>query len=837
MSCPVAMAQPSSQHLHITIPRARNLPRTLLRAPSPYIELHHQPAAPPAYVSTSADRTTAPEWTDFSHTLTIPIGAPATFGLIIRDSNTPHPPLGRLTITLTASALAGWFPLLADGPQPTLAEPHPAAEVYILATRGCTPSHHPLSDFPLVPTSPPSSAANEELRRVASASGALFRSGALRIAVQAYSVPATVKTPFLRIAAPDQAVWGHERTADQVASVITVSKAVKETGKGVMRLAARNTIKPLRAEGTLQDVAALLKQVRGISNQGRRQIKKRWSKQKRGEDDMTDKATTEVEVDDETVREENASGESFASSGELRVEDEKKGEESDSQVSDDLEEHVAKDNGNDSEENAVETNEAEGDTDGCSSVQATPQSTPDVKANARRTVDFGTFELALFPGSFPKSLKLTLLTKAAPFTATLATLTEQKVQLPEFSSLVCSCKESCSPQVVYLQSSDGSVLGSRITLRLTLQMELWAPIGRCREVTQHFQEVLGDIDEVSKSLKERFTQAEELTYLFVGGLFTQHYPMYFEKNIAYLQETVRVARVQTIPIHTEGSLARNSRIIRDCVVRTCRGARSVVLIGHSKGGVDALTVVERYPEVVPFLYGIVAFQAPFGGSVLVDYVSRSSLAKNAIEGLIENVWKGDGAAFTDIGYASRLRAMGLSDVENGVNMNEEEGNETAEKQSDAEARERRESDEKASSMDESFGSSADSAENSWRSLGKVPVVAFSSYASFDILDIRSAANAAGVASMAPAAQKITQMTGFANDGLVTPYDALVPEADVVVLDDMMHTEPALYVQGTRYHPGKLTAAALVLLFELADLRGVKRAASKASSELNRDTLN
>lgn len=101
-------------------------------------------------------------------------------------------------------------------------------------------------------------------------------------------------------------------------------------------------------------------------------------------------------------------------------------------------------------------------------------------------------------------------------------------------------------------------------------------------------------------------------------------------------------------------------------------------------------------------------------------------------------------------------------------------------------------------------------------LRDIPIVTVASHASFKLQSVRSVANVAGIASMSLIAGQITANTGFFNDGLVVWADALVPFSDAIYLDDMMHTEPALYVPGTKYPPGELTAAALSLLFDKAN---------------------
>lgn len=252
-----------------------------------------------------------------------------------------------------------------------------------------------------------------------------------------------------------------------------------------------------------------------------------------------------------------------------------------------------------------------------------------------------------------------------------------------------------------------------------------------------------------------------------------------------------------VPIHTELSVARNAKVICDSVLKTCRGAKSVVLLGHSKGGVDVLSVIQRHPETIPFLHGIVTFQAPFSGTFLVEFVSRSKMALSALAGVIEKVWGGEQESFHDMSYAARNRVLSLVRTATGNKHREVSEGVAAD----------------AGFLEDAVYVDDDEAQQHLALFKQVPTVSFGSTAPFEVHKIRSAANAAGVASMAPAAQKIMQYTGFRCDGLVASSDARVPFCDLVALHDMMHTEPALYVPGTKYKPGHLTACALALLFE------------------------
>lgn len=440
---------------------------------------------------------------------------------------------------------------------------------------------------------------------------------------------------------------------------------------------------------------------------------------------------------------------------------------------------------------------------------APPPTPPPAKPLYRIPADFGTFEFSVFRQVDPQSLELEIIDKASHLPKALTVITKHTINLPKLTTLKCTCDDNCNTHLLHVLLTNPGLPQGTLNLTLNIEYRSWQSLARDTIVTPRFRELLPGMDQFADSFKAKFPHAEKLTYLLVGGLFTDHYPAYFEKNKSFLQENLKLPRVQTVPIHTEGSIVRNAKIIRDSIVKTFKGSRSVVLIGHSKGGIDALSVLTLFPEMIPFLYGIITFQAPFGGTYLIDFLKQSKFAVSAISSVIQNVWNGDEAALLDMSYASRLAAMGVHDAAfQGAD-------------SDDEVETRKDPTQTISPVEAGRTEKERPECNTPEELkvfDKLPVVSFASYASFDILRIRTAATAAGVASMAPAVQRITQNTGFLCDGLVVQSDARVPFADAVLLNDMMHSEPALYVQGTRYPPGQLTASALVLLFEKAKRR-------------------
>lgn len=476
------------------------------------------------------------------------------------------------------------------------------------------------------------------------------------------------------------------------------------------------------------------------------------------------------------------------------------------------------------------------------------------KTGARREVDFGTFAFALFQGSFPESLCVGMRERGSKSLQAMAGRLlgreEQTIPLPStfpgcdarvLKELVEGSLEGAGKRVhftnlqhiIHFRATSPGAVDDKVTFDVRITYNLHSPTAACHMVAPRFRSLLAGIEDLSTDFCHKYPQAQDLTYMFVGGLFTTHYPKYFEQNIDYLKTVLGLKNVTSAPIHTEGSVTSNAKIIRDSVVEAAGGKRSVVLLSHSKGGCDVCGAIDFYPELADLLFGVVSFQAPFSGTYLVSFVAKSKLAIGAITGVIKKLWGGESEAFTDMCYARRLCSVLGLDVESNPDDSEVESDVVGDVDVDAATRV------VAVGTEGSTGEGArelgpvagtdialERAASSGvvmfddhhvserlRLFAAVPSVSFGSSAPFSVGKVRTVANAAGFASMAPAAQVFTANTGFYNDGLVAPDDARIPWSDFVYLSDMMHTEPALYFAGTKYPPGHLSAVGITLLFE------------------------
>jgi len=60
--------------------------------------------------------------------------------------------------------------------------------------------------------------------------------------------------------------------------------------------------------------------------------------------------------------------------------------------------------------------------------------------------------------------------------------------------------------------------------------------------------------------------------------------------------------------------------------------RKVLLIAHSRGGVDALEAMIRFPELQSKLFGIIFIQSPFYGTWVADFFAPARRPRNSVDG-------------------------------------------------------------------------------------------------------------------------------------------------------------------------------------------------------------
>ncbi|CAH1425143.1 unnamed protein product [Lactuca virosa] len=150
-----------------------------------------------------------------------------------------------------------------------------------------------------------------------------------------------------------------------------------------------------------------------------------------------------------------------------------------------------------------------------------------------------------------------------------------------------------------------------------------------------------------------------VVYLLVPGLFSNHGPLYFTTTKATFSKmglTCHIAK-----IHSEASVEKNARELKEYIEEIYWGSKKrVLLLGHSKGGVDSAAALSIYwPELKDKVAGLALAQSPYGGSPIASDIMREGQigdyfnVRKLMEILICKVIKGDLQSLEDLTYEKR----------------------------------------------------------------------------------------------------------------------------------------------------------------------------------------
>lgn len=171
--------------------------------------------------------------------------------------------------------------------------------------------------------------------------------------------------------------------------------------------------------------------------------------------------------------------------------------------------------------------------------------------------------------------------------------------------------------------------------------------------TKRFDELLGNIRHGVHTLPN------SMVYLLVPGLFSNHGPLYFVNTKMFFSKLGLACHIAKI--HSEASVEKNAREIKDYIEEIYWGSgKRVMLLGHSKGGVDAAAALSIYwPDLKDKVAGLALAQSPYGGSPIASDILREGQLgdyvqfRKIMEILICKVIKGDMQALEDLTYEKR----------------------------------------------------------------------------------------------------------------------------------------------------------------------------------------
>ena len=147
--------------------------------------------------------------------------------------------------------------------------------------------------------------------------------------------------------------------------------------------------------------------------------------------------------------------------------------------------------------------------------------------------------------------------------------------------------------------------------------------------------------------------AKDYEYLFIGGYFSERGPTYFQDSMAALEK--QGLDVHQVPIDTEGSTRQNASAIRQAILDAAARGKKVVLVGHSKGGVDSTAALSLYPDLKQHVRALTTIQTPYGGSPIASDLYNVGPIRFLARGAIELLFGGSPDSMRDLTYEERQR--------------------------------------------------------------------------------------------------------------------------------------------------------------------------------------
>jgi len=158
--------------------------------------------------------------------------------------------------------------------------------------------------------------------------------------------------------------------------------------------------------------------------------------------------------------------------------------------------------------------------------------------------------------------------------------------------------------------------------------------------------------EEAKTGVHRIAKCWDFQYLIVPGLFCNKYPRYMHRTRDHFRELgldCRIAQVDTGK--SVGDNAAHLAELVNSLHKEC--GKRIVLIGHSKGGCDAVAAVSRHFENLGgVVAGIVCLQSPLGGTPIANDLLQSRVG-GVTKTAIRRVFNGDIDALGDLTYERR----------------------------------------------------------------------------------------------------------------------------------------------------------------------------------------
>ncbi|KAL2500891.1 alpha/beta-hydrolase superfamily protein [Forsythia ovata] len=207
-----------------------------------------------------------------------------------------------------------------------------------------------------------------------------------------------------------------------------------------------------------------------------------------------------------------------------------------------------------------------------------------------------------------------------------------QAQVQSIVSRVCKTLHGSSDEIGWLQCAPGM-----------------AP---AEDGSARFRELLQCIRNGQHILPDSFV------YLLIPGLFSNHGPLYFVSTKRFFSKMGLACHIAKI--HSEASVEQNAWELKQYIEELYWGSgKRVMLLGHSKGGVDAAAALSIYShELKDKVGGLALVQSPYGGTPIASDILREGQVadketRKIMEFLICKLIKGDIRSLEDLTYEKR----------------------------------------------------------------------------------------------------------------------------------------------------------------------------------------
>lgn len=149
-------------------------------------------------------------------------------------------------------------------------------------------------------------------------------------------------------------------------------------------------------------------------------------------------------------------------------------------------------------------------------------------------------------------------------------------------------------------------------------------------------------------------EAKNYCYLSVEGLYGNQLPGYMNPNINKLRGAG--LQVSDVPIDTGAGVKVNAKVVYDAIIKAAKeSGKKVIIMGHSKGGVDTTAALSLYPDLKQYVRAVITLQSPYGGTPIAsDIVSNPSLLEK-VNKVASKAMGANPESLKDLTYENRIQ--------------------------------------------------------------------------------------------------------------------------------------------------------------------------------------